>query len=42
MNEEFTPQADLSYDGVPGEPVVTAEAEAAQWVSDALFDAYNH
>jgi hypothetical protein len=42
MNEEFTPQADQCYDGVPGEPVVTPEAEAVQWVSDAMFDAYNH
>ena len=42
MNEQYTPQTDLHcYDGVPGEPVVTPETEASQWVSDAMFDAYN-
>jgi hypothetical protein len=42
MNEQYTPQTDLQcYDGVPGEPMVTPETEASQWVSDAMFDAYN-
>ena len=29
------------YDAVPGEPVVTPETEAAQWVADAMTDWYN-
>jgi len=43
MDETYAPQsADMHcYDAVPGEPVVTPETEAAQWVADAMTDCYN-
>ncbi len=45
MNDQTKTQTETTdmqcYDGVPCEPTVTADTEAATWVSDAMFDAYN-
>ncbi|HLB46548.1 MAG TPA: hypothetical protein VJL59_05940 [Anaerolineales bacterium] len=42
QTETCVPHTDMQcYDAVPGEPVVTPETEAAQWVADAMTDWYN-